>query len=197
MAQFLFIFLLTLLAFSHSYLLLYMNHEGVVVEEQVQVSELKTFSAAFIFTYSIVFGEYNFDDFNIYAPWLLYLFFILQTMFIVVVMLNLLISIIGNTFDKVKTSKECIVYQDMVDMILENEFLLSWPNFGAPRKQAKYLVLVLPEDKEQGETEMIEKQFFQLKQTLRQIQKRQVDRENYMEGVMKRLTEKVAMMEEQ
>ena len=53
------------------------------------------------------------------------LFLILCTLFMVVVLLNLLIAIVGETFGRVQESRENKMYQDLVQLIVENQFLVS------------------------------------------------------------------------
>ncbi len=68
----------------------------------------------------MVFGQFNFDDFNIFWSLIPYTFFIMQTLIIIIVLLNLLISIVGDTFGRVNDAKPNMMYKDMVDLIVEN-----------------------------------------------------------------------------
>ncbi len=111
MGQFMFIFVFTLLAFAHTFYLFFMNHNGIVMEDgTVMSSEFNSFSDAFIFSYNTVFGEYSLGNFNLYIPWVAWVFFILETMWVVVILLNLLISIIGGTYGKVNDNKSSIMF---------------------------------------------------------------------------------------
>jgi hypothetical protein len=152
MGQFMFIFVFTLLAFAHTFYLFFMNHNGIVLEDgTVMSSEFNSFSDAFIFSYNTVFGEYSLGNFPLYIPWVAWVFFILETMWVVVILLNLLISIVGGTYGKVNDNKSSIMFQDMVEMIVENDFLLKFPQFSWMQKdgvRGKYLILVTPEDGE-------------------------------------------------
>ena len=44
----------------------------------------------------------------------------MASLFVIIVMLNLLISIVGDTFGRVVENRDRIIYQDMVDVIVEN-----------------------------------------------------------------------------
>lgn len=68
-------------------------------------------------------------------------------------LLNLLISIVGDTFARVNADKSNIMYRDMVDLIVENYFLINSADAKSMNK-GKYLVLVIPEDSVLDEEEL-------------------------------------------
>ena len=67
--------------------------------------------------------------------------------------MNLLISIVADTFSRIKSNYNVIMYKDMLDMIIENRFLAVGPL--TEELNHKYLFMALPisssaEDKERG-----------------------------------------------
>lgn len=73
-------------------------------------------------SYLINIGESNSDGLSILQS----LVFFLVTMINFVVMMNLLISVIGDTFDRVQESLEIADFKALAEMILEVETLLFW-----------------------------------------------------------------------
>jgi len=82
-----------------------------------------------------------------------------------IVMLNLLISIVGDTFGRVNDNRDRMVYQDMVDVIVENQFLISKTK-QATLNSGRYLMLVVPEDNIQDEDEQIIMNFNSIKKSI-------------------------------
>jgi len=115
--HFLFLFGVTIVAFAHAYyLLLYNDSEGPILEDM---------KAALAFTYGIPFGEYaEFEYFETdYQSWIAWVYFVLITIVLAIVLLNLLISIVGDTFNRIKENYSLIMYKDMLHLINENRFL--------------------------------------------------------------------------
>ena len=81
--------------------------------------------SSFMFTYTSVFGEFSLDTFDIYQPVIAWFYFILETLIVLIVLLNLLISIVGDSFKKVNENQKYIMFLDIVEMIVENGFLLE------------------------------------------------------------------------
>ena len=91
-----------------------------------------SFSQTFINFYDINLGNtLDYDSFNEK-----YLFYMLATIINVIIMLNLLISILGNSFDKYQNSAKEIDYLEMIDAILEAEGMMLFR-----RKTNNYNVL--------------------------------------------------------
>ena len=86
----------------------------------MMVTPYPSFAASLLDSYKMVYGQFNFDIFDLYLMIIPYTFFIMQTLIIIIVLLNLLISIVGDTFGRVNDSKGNMMYQDMVDLIVEN-----------------------------------------------------------------------------
>ena len=77
----------------------------------------------------------GFGDFRIGLSWF---YFVLITLFINIILLNLLISIISDTFAKFKENYNIIMYKDILYLILENRYLFLGRDLT---KLNKYLVV--------------------------------------------------------
>lgn len=51
-------------------------------------------------------------------------FFVVATMFLTIVMLNLLIAVISGTYERVRDTSVSQMYKTMADLVSENEFLV-------------------------------------------------------------------------
>lgn len=65
---------------------------------------------SFIYTYRMVLGDFDTDNFGNVLVWMVYLMFILCTVFNNIVMLNLLIAIISESFCNVKDNARNATY---------------------------------------------------------------------------------------
>lgn len=117
MKTFLFVMFFTIVAFSDSLLTLSNgNHEN----ERFVTS----YGDSIIYTYRIILGDFNVEDFDGCGTAVVYALFILCTLFNTIVMLNLLIAIISETFSHVKENASNASYQEMASMISENSYLI-------------------------------------------------------------------------
>ena len=57
---------------------------------------------------------------NLKDGWLAWTMFILATVFLLIVMLNLLIAIISDTFERVQEQANNIMYKSIAELIFEN-----------------------------------------------------------------------------
>lgn len=102
---------------------------------------------AFIFSFKMGLGDFNTDGFNTDDEELLWIFFLLNTLIIMIILLNLIIAIMGDTFDKVQETQENSMLRELTNMIRENEFLF---NRTSSFKRAKYVIIIEPEKAEGG-----------------------------------------------
>lgn len=103
--------------------------------------------------YKIALGDFDTDLFGDYYFQISWLFFVLATFLLQIVLINLLISIVADTFSNIKSNYNVIMYKDMLHMIIENRFLAVGPL--TPELRHKHLFLALPiassnDDKESG-----------------------------------------------
>ncbi len=77
-----------------------------------------------LFVYRMVLGDWDTGALGKVALPAVWILFVLCTLFNMVVMLNLLIAIIGETFNRVSTNSVQAAFQQMASMIAENGYLI-------------------------------------------------------------------------
>ena len=120
---------------------------------------------AFIFAYRMGIGDFQTGGFNTRDEVILWIVFLINSILVLVVLLNLVIAIMGDTFDRVQETQEFSKLKEMTQMIRENEFLFS-------RKRsfnnAKYIVVIEPEQAEGSGNSSWEGKLNQLKNFIEQ-----------------------------
>lgn len=103
-----YVFLLTLLiavfGFAHSFYILQLNYK----DNPNFVGD--NYFKALIYAYRAGLGDFVLDDVTEEDALLFWFIFILNTLVIVIVLLNALIAIMGDTFDRVKDSETAQMY---------------------------------------------------------------------------------------
>eukprot|EP00347_Sterkiella_histriomuscorum_P011114 403373706 len=136
MKHFLLVLLFSILAFSDSFLNLSHFNED---EEQQFVG---SFGDSFLYTYQIVLSGLNLEQTGKVNVGFVLLLQILCTLFGLIVLLNLLIAIISETFEKVSGYSAKATYQEKAALIHENSFLIPYKIKQLYAKQNKFLLLV-------------------------------------------------------
>ena len=98
---------------------------------------------AFLYSYNAALGEFNTDPFDtsddrhyLYSLWFL------DTMITLIIFLNLLIAIMGDTFDRVQQTSENNMLKELAQIMVENELLINRKRtFG----DAKYIIIIQEE----------------------------------------------------
>ena len=75
--------------------------------------------------FQLMLGDFDTDDFGETGYGIVYLMFALASIFLIIVMLNLLIAIISDTFAEVQSQAKRKMYQEFSQLICENYHLLS------------------------------------------------------------------------
>jgi len=118
MRFFLLILFVAQIAFGNAMLMIALtNPDG---EKQFVTS----WTDSWIFSYLIGLGDWDTGNFDGNASTAVWIFFLLNTVFSTVVMLNLLIAIISDTYARVKENAESAAYQEKARMISENAYLI-------------------------------------------------------------------------
>jgi uncharacterized membrane protein len=117
MRHFMAVFFVTILMFSDSLLTI---SNGNQPEDRF----VTDYFNSIIFTYRIILGDFDVTKFGSVGVPLVYGLFIICTVFNTIIMLNLLIAIISETFAAVKENSENASYQEMAAMIAENAYLI-------------------------------------------------------------------------
>ena len=99
----------------------------------------KNFVDALIYSYKMGLGDFDTDNFGTRDEEVLWIFFILNSIIVLIVLLNLLIAIMGDTFDKVQETQVSSIFKERASMILENEFIFSRIKVF---KKAKYILTI-------------------------------------------------------
>jgi len=154
MQSFFVVLLLTILAFANAfYTISLANAEDKQFAGEGYIDSV-------LYTYLIVLGEFNTDEFGDVAPSLVWILFLLCTIFNMIVMLNLLIAIISESFSIINSNAESAALQEMSRMIAENHYLIPEAEKKAFDKAHKGLLLVAwdLEDERAKQQEGVEEQ---------------------------------------
>ena len=70
--------------------------------------------------YELLLGNFETDDFGSTNLLMMWVYFITSSIFLIIVMLNLLIAIISDTFERVQGSRNERMYGEFAELIDEN-----------------------------------------------------------------------------
>jgi len=118
MKSFLTVLVIIILAFALPFMVLAFANEN---EDDQFVGG---FMSAFKYTYLIGLGEWDAGGFGSVNRFLVWVYFIGTTVCQFVVLMNLLIAIIGDTFGRVAGDAIACMYQEMANIIAENDQLI-------------------------------------------------------------------------
>lgn len=132
--NFLFVFMVGVIGFGASFFIL-SNNNQVNAEPN---SFITSFSMSFIYSYRLSLGDFDTDAFeDSYNTITLWVLFIICSMFTAIIMLNMLVAIMGESFNRVNEQSECQRVREHLQLIVENDFLIDRKkHFG----NVKYLV---------------------------------------------------------
>jgi len=164
MRAFMIILLVTIIAFANSFF----SISEANLEEDKFVSG---FLDSIFFTYRLSLGDWDTESMGQKAQFFVWLLFVLCTVFNLIVMLNLLIAIISETFANVNSNAESAAYQEKARIIYENSYLIPYGRKLIHCQPNTYLLFVEKviqdiEDEEEAKSEIDE-----LKAKLNKIQK--------------------------
>ena len=87
---------------------------------------------AFIYTYRLTLGDFQLDNFGKYEEkglifefYYIWFIFIFGSLFLLIVLLNLLIAIMGSTYENVQNQLQNLSIREKVLLVSENESLFS------------------------------------------------------------------------
>lgn len=138
MRYFLLVLVIAMVGFGNSFFILARNTPTVFTGG--------TFLRAFIYSYRTSIGDFNTDGFDGDSDksdkHLLYFLWFIDTMITLIVLLNMLIAIMGDTFDKVQETFENNMLQELTAIMCENEMLVNRKiAFG----DSRYIIVIQPE----------------------------------------------------
>lgn len=114
MGPFLTVLLFAMIAFADAF---------YAISKASGAPDIPNFTMSVIYIYNMCLGAYE-NDYGDLAPTFGYILFIACTLFNMIVMFNLLIAIISETFAKVNENAEQAGYQERAALINENLFLI-------------------------------------------------------------------------
>lgn len=105
------------------------------------------FWRSFIFSYNQAMGNFDTDAFLDSDKYYLFFIWFLNTMVTLIIFLNLLIAIMGDTFDRVQETTENNMLKELANIMVENEMLINRKRvFG----DAKYIIVIQEEKAEES-----------------------------------------------
>lgn len=117
MRYFLFVLLLTFVAFGDAvYYINKSNTEGFIGGDN--------YIFGILFIYRMVLGDFATNEFGSNAVYLMLILFVFCTVFNMIIMLNLLIAIISESFARINEEKDQAGYQERARFISENLYLV-------------------------------------------------------------------------
>ena len=117
MRHFLLILLLTFVAFADAM-------RSISTSNKQDEQFIGGFIEAVNYVYLIALGEFHEFNYGSVAVGYMWILFILCTVFNMIIMLNLLIAIISESFAKINSVSEQASYQEKAGLIAENAFLI-------------------------------------------------------------------------
>lgn len=134
--------------------------------------------------YSTTIGNNGFDELGK----LQWLFYVMITLFNFIIMLNLLISILSDTYSRVKDTQEVADGKELAKMILEVELMMFWRSNDDSTRFVHYV-------RDQNEEEVEEYTVIATK--FKNMQRLCDEYENELEGGTKEISDATVLMEEQ
>lgn len=103
------------------------------------------------YVYRMVLGDFGVEDFEIRAPVFMWILFLMCTVFCMIIMMNLLIAIISESFANINSVSKQANYRERAKIICENLYLVPWSarvNYSAPNS---YLLMAIDTEQELNE----------------------------------------------
>ena len=158
MKIFLAVFIISLITFSQSMYIISNNQPA----DQKFINNI---FESMLFTYRISLGDWDVTGFGSLDTQIIMTLFILSSFFLCVVMLNLLIAIISDTYAAVEETAENQLYKNLADLINENQYLIKAAEIEEYDKGGSYLYIATIDTHEVNQ-ERIDERLDDLKKTL-------------------------------
>eukprot|EP00347_Sterkiella_histriomuscorum_P017370 403349643 len=154
MRHFLLILVLTFVAFGDAMRSISTSNEDVPDESGNTSQFVGSYVESVTFTYRMVLGDFDTSNFGQVALPYVWILFILCTVFNMIIMLNLLVAIISESFARINEVSTQASYQEKAGMIAENDYLIPESRKRKFCPANKYLLIatdVEAEMKEKGD----------------------------------------------
>lgn len=139
MRHFIFLLFLTIVAF------------GEAIEEvskQMGDDAITGKAGGIGYTYSMILGGFSVTDFDSYVPVYMWVLFIAATVFIMIIMLNLLIAIISESFGNINSVSQQANFRERAKIISENMYLVPWCIRKFRSSKNSYLLMAIDTEME-------------------------------------------------
>mmetsp|Transcript_21603 Transcript_21603/g.15841 ORF Transcript_21603/g.15841 Transcript_21603/m.15841 type:complete len:275 (+) Transcript_21603:2648-3472(+) len=145
MKDFLVVFFITLFGFSQALLIISnSNIDYSLPEEEAMENTFVTSVAGSVqMAYLMSLGDFDTDGLGVTYYWLALAFFVIATLFLTIVMLNLLIAVISSTYERVRDTSVSQMYKTMADLTVENEYLVPDSDLQKHDDKGDYLYLAI------------------------------------------------------
>lgn len=110
MRYFIFLLLTTVVAFGDAFQSIARANTGMDEDGGDSYVFTSGFVNSFMFTYTMILGDFDTSDMGIVGTWLTLFFFFLCTIFNMIIMLNLLIAIISESFTRINENSDPASY---------------------------------------------------------------------------------------
>lgn len=117
MKVFLAVFLVSLVTFSQSMYIISNNND-------LDHRFISNIWDSLLFTYNISLGSWDVGGLGEKNQWIIMTLFLLSTLFLCIIMLNLIIAVISDTYARVEGTSQNELYKNFSDLIVENEYLV-------------------------------------------------------------------------
>lgn len=143
MRYFLVLMLVAVAGFANSFYILARNDT-----EADPVFTGNSYGEAFLYSYRTGMGDFSVDGFEFRDLILTYSLWFLNTLIILIVFLNMLLAIMGDTFDRVQETVENNMIRELVGMMVENANLVNRKRLF---KKSKYIFVIQEEKAEESQ----------------------------------------------
>lgn len=149
MVPFFTVLVIGFVAFASAFLIIAMTNEN---EQQF----VDTFPKALVFVYMVALGDWDTGNFGESYLLLVWSLFLVATVFNLIIMFNLLIAIISETFAKINENSSAFTQQVMASVIAENGYLIPKEEKKLHCESGKYLLFVTYIKEQNNEQDQIE-----------------------------------------
>lgn len=117
------VFLVTLTAFGNSMYIM-SNNNPEVPKEGDKGRFIHSLGDSVFFAYRMSLGDFDTEDLGTAYKILAVLTFVVATLFLTIMMLNILIAVISDSYARVESTSIEEMYKNFADLIAENEYLV-------------------------------------------------------------------------
>mmetsp|Transcript_33876 Transcript_33876/g.24928 ORF Transcript_33876/g.24928 Transcript_33876/m.24928 type:complete len:111 (+) Transcript_33876:4509-4841(+) len=106
---------------------------------------------AILYVYRMSLGDMSVGyegEMGFVAPWLVWILFLMSTLFIMIILLNLLIAIISEAFARIYSVSDKASYKEKAIIIAENSYLIPDRKKKAFCEENKYMLLAVDAEEE-------------------------------------------------